>query len=133
LEVLWELVGCDEGAYDLAVDEVFGFAGEASEVFEVDLFADEDELYGVGVAAQGHVAGDIGLGYVSDAFEDVLDELVDAGMFAEEGVEVAKEWVAAVGAIHFAVLLHAGYEESSLLEAVEFEADGVGAFTEFVG
>jgi hypothetical protein len=30
-------------------------------------------------------------------------------------------------------LLHAGDEESALLEAVEFEADGVGAFTEFVG
>ena len=133
MEVGGELVGGDDGAVDAAVNEVFGFAGEAIEVFEVDLLADEDKLYGVGVATHGHVAGDVGLGYVSDAFEDVLDELVDSGVLTEECVEVAKERVTAVGAVDFPVLLHTGYQESSLLETVEFEADGVGAFTELVG
>ena len=117
---------------DFAVDQFFHFGGEALEVFHADPVAYQKEPDAFAVAAHGHVAGDVGVGDVSDAVEEFFHEVVEAHMFAEDDGEVGKERVVFVGAEHLAVLLHAGKEQPALLETVKFEADGVGAFAEFL-
>ncbi len=118
---------------NFAVDEFFGFGGEALEVFEVDLLSYQHQVDAVAVAPHGQFAGDVGLGYVADAVDDMFNEAVNAGVFAQDAGDVGEQWVVDVGAKDLAVLFLAGDQQSSLLETVEFETDGVGAFAELFG
>ena len=116
---------------DFAVDQFFHFGGEALKVFHVDLFAYQKEFNAITVATHSHVAGEVCVGDVSDAVEEFFHEVVEPDVFAEDGCEVGKKWVVFVGAEYLAVLLHAGKEQTALLETVKFESDGICAFAEF--
>ena len=118
---------------NFAVDQFFHFGGEALQVFHADPVSYQKEFNAFAVAAHGHIAGDVGMGDVSNAVEELLHKVVEAHMFAEDAGEVGKKGVIFIGAEYLAVLLHAGKEQPALLETVKFEADGVGAFAEFIG
>lgn len=125
--------GGEDGAGDVAVDELFGFGGEAFEVVEVDVVAHEHQFDTSAVAPHGHVAGEVSLGYVADPADHLLNEAVDAGVLAQDAGDVVEQRMAAVGAEHLAVLLHPRHQQSALLEAVQLEPYGIGALAEFLG
>ena len=118
---------------NFAVDQFFHFGGEALQVFHADTVSYQKEFNAFTVAAHGHIAGDVGMGDISNPVEEFFHEVVEAYMFTEDDGEVGKERVVFVGAEYLAVLLHAGKEQPALLETVKFEADGIGAFAKFFG
>ena len=123
----------EDGAVDAAADEFFRFGGEPRQVFEVDLFSDEGQVEVVGVAANGKVANEVGCSDISEAADELVNEAVDPHGLAEDAGDFAEERMVAVGAEHLAVLLFARQQQASLLEAVQLEADGIGALPELFG
>ena len=123
----------EDGAVDAAADEFFRFGGEPRQVFEVDLFSDEGQVEVVGVAANGKVADEPGRGDISEAADEIIDQAVDPHGLTQDAGDLAEERMVAVGAEHLAVLLFARQQQASLLEAVQLEADGVGALAELIG
>jgi hypothetical protein len=67
------------------------------------------------------------------SIDHLLKKTVNAGVFAQDAGDVGKQRVFDVGAEDLAVLFHAGYQQSSLLETVELETNRVGAFAELFG
>ena len=118
---------------DSPVDQLLGLCGEPLQVFDVDAVAHQHQIDGVGVAAAGHVARDPRLGDVAELADHVLHHPVEPHVLAQDADDVVEERVLAVGAEDLAVAVAAGHQQPALLEAVEFEADGVGALAEFVG
>ena len=87
----------------------------------------------VGVAANGEVADEPGRGDISETADELLHEAVDPHGLTQDAGDLAEERMVAVGAEHLAVLLLARQQQASLLEAVQLEADGVGALPELLG
>ena len=87
----------------------------------------------VGVAANCEVADEPGRGDISETADEIIDEAVDPHGFAQDAGDLSEERMVAVGAEHLAVLLLARQQQASLLEAVQLEADGVGALPELFG
>ena len=100
--------GVEDDGVDFAVDQFFHLGGEVLQVFHVDPFTHQYQFNVFAVEANGHGAGEISMGDVSDAVEEFFHEVVEAHVFAEDDGEVGKEGVVFVGAEYLAVLFHAG-------------------------
>ena len=120
----------ENGAFDSSADELFGFDGEPIKVIEVDPFAYQHQVEVVGIAAKGKVAKEVGRGYIAEAGDKLFHQAVDPHVLAQDAGDVAEQQMVAVGTEHLPVLLHPRDQQTALLEAVQFQPDGIGALTE---
>jgi len=118
--------GGEHEVADFAVDELFGPFGEGGEVGAIELIAYEHDVDDAFINAPGHTAGEPGAFHIAELAHNPLHYFVDARVFAQDVLEVGEHGVGGVGTEIFFVAAGFGSEHAGLLEAVEFEADGVG-------
>jgi len=112
------------------LDECFGFADEVDEIIFVDV-AGQHEVNDGTVEAIGELAYEIYFLDFTQAFDDGVDDSVEANVFDEDIVDFVVEGVIGVGLEEFLVAFGAGFEHSGFFEAVEFLTDGVGGVAKF--
>jgi len=68
---------------------------------------------------------------LAKAFDDSVDDCIEADVFDENIVDLVVKRMVGVGLEKFLVAFRGCLEHAGLFEAVEFLADGVGGVTEF--
>ena len=115
------------------MDVLFGFGNQLFEVCPVYIIANDDEVYALAVEPNGHFAGQIGRGHITNAIDYLLHQLINAYMLAQDAAYIGKQGMVFVCPEYLAVLFHARHQQASLLKPVNFHADGVGAHTKLFG
>lgn len=127
----FELVGGEDEVANFAGDHGLGAGYEAFQVVEVGVLSHDDKVELVGVEAAGEVADEVDFVGLAEVVDHAFDDVIDAGILAHEAVDVGEEGVLFVGLEDFAVLLGVCFEQAGFFEAVEFDADAIGALVEF--
>lgn len=127
----FELVGGEDEVANFAGDHGLGAGYEAFQVVEVGVLSHDDKVELVGVEAAGEVADEVDFVGLAEVVDHAFDDVIYAGILAHEAVDVGEEGVFFVGLEDFAVLLGVCFEQAGFFEAVEFDADAIGALVEF--
>ena len=96
-EVAGEVIGCEYRVFDAARHGLLGFVNERLEVVMVYVFAYDNQVQIGAFEAFGQIADQVKFLGFAEVFDHALHNLVNAGIFAHEAVDVGKQGVFFVG------------------------------------
>lgn len=104
---------------------------EFREVGQIDIIAYNGHIDDGAFDAAGPVAGEVYGVYFTEFGHHIVDDVVDAYVVADHGLNGRKEGVFDIDPVHFLIAFMGGVEQTGFFEAVEFDANGVGTFAKF--
>ncbi len=101
------------------------------QIVGVNLFANEQDVNHGIVETPGKCSGEPYLTESAEFFGYTVNDLVNAGVFEQQPVDVAEQGVTGVCPVDLLVAVHLGSEHSCVFQMLKLETDTVGGLTKF--